>query len=159
HFVDNKTGYAFGDGCDAFPSGVFMTNDSGRTWQPLPGPRCPGWLSGDFRDAPAGSLGGAWNRLASVRGGKGIAADVDELGGRSVRGLYIKGNTGVAVGQGGLIMLKDDKPGSSWSIADLKLSSDVQASLDFNAAHGVGTQVWVVGRPGSVLLHSADQGT
>jgi photosystem II stability/assembly factor-like uncharacterized protein len=158
-FVDNKTGYALGDGCEQFPTGVFMTKDSGRSWQPLPGPRCPGWLAGDFRDAQTGALGGAWNRLASVRGGRVIAADVDTLGGRSVRDLHLMGSTGVAVGQGGLILLKDDKPGTTWSIADLKLARDVQANLDFSAVHGVGNHVWVGGRPGSILLHSADQGT
>src|SRR5437660_4688115 len=156
-FIDNKTGYAIGDGCDAFPSGVFMTTDAGRNWQPLPGPRVPGWLAGDFADAQTAALGGSWNRLASVRDGKVIAANVDTLGGRSVRDLKLTRNTGVAVGQGGLILLKDDKPVATWEIADLKLSADVQANLEFNADACVGKQIWVAGRPGTVVLHSADQ--
>src|SRR5262245_3202815 len=158
-FLDNKTGYVLGDGCDQFPSGVFTTTDAGRTWQPLPGPRAPGWLAGDFVDAQAGSLGGAWNRLASVRGGKVIAADVDELGGRSVRDLRLTGNTGVAVGQGGLILLKDDKPVATWSIAKLPVSADVQSNLDFSAVCVLRNHVWVAGRPGTLLLHSNDSGT
>src|SRR5262249_43514404 len=31
-------------------------------------------------------------------------------------------------------------------------------SLDFNAIHAVGPKAWVVGRPGSVVLHTADSG-
>ncbi len=158
-FVDNKTGFALGDGCDQFPTGVFVTHDSGRSWQPLPGPRSPGWLAGDFVDAETGSLGGAWNRLATIRGDRVIAADVDTLGGRTVRGLQLTGNTGVAVGQGGLILLKDDKPVATWSIADLKLSAEVRANLDFNTVACFGKHVWVAGRPGTIMLHSADQGT
>src|SRR5262249_40003258 len=85
-FLDQKTGYAIGDGCDQFPSGVFATINAGRSWQPLPGPRVPGWLAGDFMAHAPGALGGTWNRLASVTY-KVSAADVDTLGGRSVRDL------------------------------------------------------------------------
>jgi photosystem II stability/assembly factor-like uncharacterized protein len=158
-FVDNKTGFALGDGCGQYPTGVFVTHDSGRSWQPLAGPRVPGWLAGDFADAQSGALGGAWNRLASVQGEKVIAADVDTLGGRTVRDLRLTGNTGVAVGQGGLVLLKDDKPVPTWSIADLNLAAEVRANLDFNAVAYAGNHVWVAGRPGTIVLHSSDQGT
>src|SRR5262245_58683459 len=102
-FLDSKTGYVIGDGCDQFPSGVFKTVDAGRRWQPLPGPRVPGWLAGDFlTENDGGALGGAWNRLASVSD-RVTAANVDTLGGRSVRDLKLrntglKWNVGVAVG-------------------------------------------------------------
>jgi len=158
-FIDNKTGYVLGDGCDQFPSGVFMTTDTGRSWQPLPGPRVPGWQGGDFVDADSGALGGAWNRLASVRGGKVIAAAVDTLGGRTVRDLRLTGRTGVAVGQGGLVLLKDEKPGATWEIAKLPLSDEMRANLDFSAVACAGKHIWVAGRPGTIVLHSADQGT
>ena len=51
-FLDNKTGFVVGDGTDQFPTGVFITADSGRTWKPVPGPRCPGWLAADFPGRP-----------------------------------------------------------------------------------------------------------
>src|SRR5262249_37788809 len=38
-FFDDKFGIVAGDGSDQFPSGVFSTNDAGRTWKALPGPR------------------------------------------------------------------------------------------------------------------------
>src|SRR5947209_10394511 len=40
-FVDDKVGYLAGNGAGQYPTGVFRTADSGRTWQPVPGPRCP----------------------------------------------------------------------------------------------------------------------
>jgi photosystem II stability/assembly factor-like uncharacterized protein len=157
-----KTGFAIGDGSDQFPSGVFTTTDSGRSWQPVPGPRCPAWLGADFQDAKTASLVGAWSPLGLLRGGKVTPAsksEIDQLGPRALRGLRLQGGAGIAVGQGGLILLKDDQPGAVWSIADLKLKSEVQASLDFHAVHGVGKHVWAVGRPGSVLMHSTTLGT
>jgi photosystem II stability/assembly factor-like uncharacterized protein len=157
-FIDHRTGYVLGDGCEQFPSGVFKTIDAGRTWQPLPGPRVPGWQGGDFTDAETGALGGAWNRLASVRGGKVIVADVDPLGGRTVRDLRLDGQTGVAVGQGGLVLLKDEKSGATWEIADLRFSPEMRANLDFGTVATVGKHIWVAGRPGTVVLHSGDQG-
>src|SRR5439155_1388369 len=48
--------------------------------------------------------------------------------------------------------------GSSWNFADLGLAKDVAYDWDFHAVHGSGKQYWVVGRPGSVVLHSADDG-
>src|SRR5258707_2187752 len=33
-FINDKTGYVLGDGCDQFPSGVFLTTDTGRPLQP-----------------------------------------------------------------------------------------------------------------------------
>src|SRR5205807_9756432 len=64
---------------------------------------------------------------------------------------------GVAVGQGGLLLLSDNA-GANWSFPDLLLPFEVTSSWDFRAVHGAGLQVWAAGRPGSVLLHSGDGG-
>lgn len=156
-FVDDKTGYLAGEGSDQFPTGVFATLDGGRTWQPVPGPRAPAWRGGDF-NAEGGALGGAWNRLATVRRGKVHLVDMDSLGGRAVQGLQLRGDDGVAVGQGGLVLLSKKSRGSTWNYADLKLPPAARVAWDFHAVGGVGRHVWAVGRPGSVALHSPDLG-
>ncbi|MFO0925916.1 MAG: YCF48-related protein [Gemmataceae bacterium] len=156
-FVDGKTGYLAGDGSEQFPSGVFATTDSGRTWAPVPGPRSPSWRGGDF-SAEGGALGGAWNRLATVRRGQVFTVDMDSLGGRMIGGLQLRGDDAVAVGQGGLVLLSKKSRGSSWHYADLKLPRELTEALDLHAVGGVGGHVWAVGRPGSVALHSADSG-
>lgn len=155
-FVDSKVGYLAGDGADAYPSGVFTTVDGGRTWKPVPGPRAPAWMAGEF-SGDGGVLAGAWNRLATVRREKVHMADVDALGGRSLRGLHLREKRAVAVGEGGLI-LTSETAGVSWNFVDLKLPEAVKANLDFHAVHGAGKHIWVVGRPGSVMLHSEDAG-
>ncbi|MGE3805844.1 MAG: YCF48-related protein [Gemmataceae bacterium] len=156
-FLDGKVGFVLGDGTDSFPSGVFTTADGGLSWKPVPGARTSGWLAGSFSDADTGALVGRWSKLAALRQGKVGAAEVDELGGRNMRGLFVEANRAVAVGQGGLVLLSDTA-GSKWGYANLKLPAEVRACWDFHAVHGKGQNIWVVGRPGSILLHSADQG-
>jgi photosystem II stability/assembly factor-like uncharacterized protein len=156
-FVDAKTGFVVGDGTDQFPTGVFRTLDGGRTWQPIQGPRCPGWLAADFSDDKTGALVGRWNRLGTLSQGALGAADVDLLGGRNVHSLFLTSKLAFAVGQGGLI-LRSENAGVRWGVVDPKLSADIRACWDFRAIHGEDGNLWIAGRPGSALLHSADAG-
>jgi photosystem II stability/assembly factor-like uncharacterized protein len=157
HFLDNSRGFAVGDGSDQLPTGVFTTVDSGRSWQVVTGPRCPGWLTADFQDAQHGILGGPWSRLYTYQQGALSPADADPLRGRSVTGLQRIGDQAVAVAQGGLL-LRSDGAGGSWRYADVGLPAGVQASWDFHGLHCHGDHIWVVGRPGSAVLHSGDRG-
>jgi photosystem II stability/assembly factor-like uncharacterized protein/tetratricopeptide (TPR) repeat protein len=157
-FVDNTTGFVLGDGSDQYPSGLFRTINSGRTWQPVAGPRWPAWLAGDFQDAQTGALAGAWGRLAALRQDKLFAAEVDAIGGRMVNDVQVIGKRAVAVGQGGLILLSRDSAGATWGYATPNLPAEVLSSWDFDAVHCVGDAIWIAGRPGSALLHSKDQG-
>jgi tetratricopeptide (TPR) repeat protein len=72
--------------------------------------------------------------------------------------LQLRAGVGVAVGQGGLVLVSTGTRGSTWDYADLKLPQGAQAAWDFHAVHGVGQHIWAVGRPGSVALHSPDLG-
>jgi photosystem II stability/assembly factor-like uncharacterized protein len=156
-FSDAQHGYLLGDGTDLFPTGVLKTTDAGRTWKPVAGPQCPGWLDADF-DGPSGALTGAWGRLATLREDTFHVADVDPLGGRSVHAVRLLANRrAVAVGQGGLVLVSRSG-GAAWGFVDLKLPDEVKAGLDFHALDAVGDHVWVVGRPGSVVLHSGNAG-
>lgn len=185
-FVDAKTGFLCGDGSDQFPFGVFKTTDSGRSWEPIAGPRTTSWLTGDFRDADTGILAGAWSRLAVI--GKGQSAPVrtvpsivtgggmfsegltdvpkekttlaehsDWLAGRDITSMQILGKKTIAVGQGGMI-LTSASDGKAWGFTDTKLPTKVLANLDFHAVAAVKEKIWIAGRPGSVLLHSSDGG-
>lgn len=157
-FFDDKNGMAAGDGSDQHPSGLFATADGGRTWKPVPGPRSPGWLAADFQNPQNGAMAGAWSRLATVREGVLGAAEVDTLGGRSVRGLQVLGNRAAAVGEGGLVLLSSTSAGVRWGFADLRLPTEVLSCLDFQAVACRGDHIWIAGRPGSVIAHSADRG-
>ena len=98
HFIDNRTGFLLGDGSEQLPSGLVRTTDGGRSWRPVPGPRSPSWLDGDFQDADTGALTGAWSHLSILRDGSLIAADVDPLGGRNIHAVRLLPGRSLAVG-------------------------------------------------------------
>ncbi|HYV39581.1 MAG TPA: YCF48-related protein, partial [Gemmataceae bacterium] len=103
-FGDVNTAYIVGDGSEQFPTGVFMTGDGGRKWQPVKGQRCTSWLGADFLDGQTGSFAGSWSRLGAVREGNFGKADVDSLAGRNILGLQLRPTRSFAVGQGGLVL-------------------------------------------------------
>lgn len=182
-FVDAKTGFLFGDGSEQFPFGVFKTSDAGRSWDPVPGPRTTAWLAGDFYDGKTGILAGAWSRLAVLRKDQSaldkdaagavvgawsrheslqksktaVADHADWLSGRDITSLQILGKKTLAVGQGGLV-LSSVSGGSAWGLPERILPADVLANCDFHSMCAVKDKVWIVGRPGSVVAHSADAG-
>ncbi|HMC88841.1 MAG TPA: YCF48-related protein, partial [Gemmataceae bacterium] len=158
-FVDARTGFAVGDGTEQFPAGIFRTADAGWSWHAVAGPRCTSWLAADFQDDQTGALAGAWSRLGVLRQGKFARADWEDTpGGRAIQDLQVVGKRAVAVGQGGLILTSSSSAGGQWGYANLTLPTEVRACWDFHGVHWVGDQIWIVGRPGSVVLHSPDQG-
>jgi photosystem II stability/assembly factor-like uncharacterized protein len=157
-FVRELEGYLYGDGSDQHPSGVYRTEDGGRTWHPVAGPRGTTWHTGWFTPTGEAALGGAWNRLASIKSGRVVTSEIDSLGGRAITGLYFNGKRGLAVGQGGLILASEGDLGASWNFVELKGLEAVRPVWDLHAIAGSGEKVWVAGRPGSALLHSPDLG-
>ena len=158
-FVDEKTGFLAGDGSDQLPSGLYQTTDGGKNWQPVPGKRAPSWLAAHFGPGGAGVLAGAWMRMATLRGDHITLGDTDALGGRNLRGMcMIDAENGIAVGDGGLVLMTHDGGKKEWPQLDVGLSPEMRANWDFHAVHSVGSKIWVVGRPGSALLHSRNQG-
>jgi photosystem II stability/assembly factor-like uncharacterized protein len=157
-FVDQKVGYLGGDGSDHHPSGVYLTEDSGQTWKPIPGPRCASWLGGAIAESGNAVLAGTWNQLATARPERVVLGDLDFLGGRNLRGVHFLGRRGVAVGQGGLVLVSDSPVGMEWSPPRPNLAPELQKNWDFHAVHGCGSHFWIVGRPGSVVLHSDNGG-
>jgi photosystem II stability/assembly factor-like uncharacterized protein len=159
HFLaDGRTGFLAGDCTDQYPSGVFVTHDAGRSWQPVAGRRGTTWLGADFSDAQTGALAGAWDRLAAFHRDALAGVDQDTLGGRALGGLQLGSRLGVVVGQGAFVQVSTDAGRMKWDLADLKLSREMRSGWDFHAVALAGNHVWIAGRPGSVLLHSPNGG-
>jgi photosystem II stability/assembly factor-like uncharacterized protein len=165
-FIDEKNGFVCGDGSDAFPSGMFSTADGGRSWKAVPGPKVPGWRAADFNASGLhGVLAGAWSRLGTLTVNGFKESELDPLSGRTVHGVKLgapqstglKFTNSFAVGDGGLVMMSPDG-GARWGFANLGLSPAALANCDFKCVATAGRHVWVAGRPGSIVLHSADEG-
>jgi photosystem II stability/assembly factor-like uncharacterized protein len=157
-FVDRMNGFFLGDGSDMFPSGVFKTADGGKSWEPVTGPRTTTWLAGDFYVSKNGILAGGASRLATLRGDKTTLADrTDWLDGRDITSVQILERKALAVGQGGLL-ISSVRGGASWGLPQKMLPAQVQPNCDFHAVCAVKDKLWIVGRPGSVVLSSADAG-
>ncbi len=183
-FLDKQNGFVAGDGSDQFPSGAFFTQDGGKSWHMLPSPpwgrglgerggegvRTPllaskqwhaaSWLAADFLDPRTGILVGAWGRLGPVREREVVGPDIDLslLRGRNIRAVQLEGKTAFAVGDGGLALISEETAGKRWGAMDLGLPADLQGCWDFHGLHFIGDNGWIVGRPGSVILHTADRG-
>ncbi len=155
---DGKTGFIAGDCTDQHPSGVFMTADAGRTWQPVAGQRGTTWLGADFLDADTGALGGTWNRLALFRRDGVVLDEPDWLGGLAVTELRLSEKIGIAVGQGGVVLVNPEPRKRDWALADLKVPKEMLRGWDFHAVHLGDKHIWVAGKPGTVLLHSPNRG-
>src|SRR5262249_43953342 len=85
-------------------------------------------------------------------------SDVETLGGRGIMGVRTLRDMAIAVGQGGLILRSDDG-GAKWKNSLPKLlSREALMYCDLHGACIVGEHAWVVGRPGSIVLHSGDYG-
>lgn len=156
-FLNRRNGVLVGEASDQHPTGLFTTEDGGITWKLVPGPRVPGWSTADVLDAQNVLLGGPWGGLGMLRGRDFIAADADNLAGRSIHAVQFQGRTAWAVGEG-LLLLKGDH-GKKWTYSELDFPPEVRRSWDLHAMHFIGSSAWIVGRPGSLVLHTADGGT
>jgi len=157
-FFDEKNGIVIGDGCPGYPAGTFTTNDGGGSWRPVSGPRIATWLACDFHDNKSGLIAGAWSQSAKFVDGPLQPGQMEIPGSRSVRAVRISGKEAIVAGDGGLVMINRDWPNGTWSHVELPLDRDARSVCDFHSVAAVDQNLWLVGRPGSVVLFSPDFG-
>ncbi len=157
-FFNANDGVAIGAGSTFFPSGVFITRDGGREWQPLPGDQSGQWLAGDFLDADTGAVAGSAGRFATIVRRQVIHSPLASSSSRSFHAMRLIAPTGGwLVGDGGLVMTTGDL-GRSWQTPSAELPSDVFDHFDFRAVAVQGPHVWIAGSPGTRVFHSSDGG-
>jgi photosystem II stability/assembly factor-like uncharacterized protein len=159
-FLDRRTGFVAGDSSPQFPAGLFITQDGGATWKPVAGPQTAGWAAADFLDSETGVLVGPWGGLAPLRERRFMPPEIDPavIRGRTIRTVRLQGRSAWAAGDEGLLLVSESTAGKRWGLANLDLPPAVQKCWDFHALHVVGDYGWIVGRPGSVVLHTWDRG-
>ena len=148
-FFDEQNGWVVGTTTDVGPTGAFRTRNAGRTWEPLRGPRTPGWagvlpatLDAGLLVGQAGAAVVRQDRFASHPTlTNPLAAIV-----RHPEGYLLFGE------RGEVTRLRDN--GST------EAATAATKSLGFRStsACAVGSTVWAVGRPGSVVPVSTNFG-
>lgn len=157
-FIDARQGWALGDGSPLYPSGVFRSEDGGRTWTPIAKGESLGWVTGDFRDAKSGAVAGFGGSLGIVTSNEIRPSRTTTLGPRSLRRLLLTGQTGGwLIGDGGLVLTTRDS-GFTWTAPPGELPEMAARELDFRALAVLGNHVWIAGAPGTTVLHSGDGG-
>ena len=156
-FFDKSRGWCISQPSALFPSGVFTTDDGGRSWGELPASQGQSWLAADFVDPLTGVLVGRRSAIASVRR-RGIEpVPNNEPALRALRAVQVRGKQGFAVGDGGLVLATQDR-GRSWQTPSGELPNVLRQYFDLKAVCTSGTHVWAVGMPGTRVLHSPDAG-
>lgn len=161
HFFNDKNGIVAGDSTPAFPCGIFTTTDGGRSWKPLPGMKDINWTAMDFRSESCGVLAGS-AQYAILKDGKmneSKSAQSTDFKNHSLSLSH--GGTGnhFAIANDGTLM--DFNSTASVVASNINTNSYRQfitVGCQPNAIAVSGKQLWVVGRPGTVVMHSPDEG-
>ncbi|MCS7166084.1 MAG: YCF48-related protein [Gemmatales bacterium] len=157
-FFDERQGVLVGDTNDAFPSGLWTTEDGGLTWRMVPNGRQPGWYAAAWRTPRHGFLAGRWGKLATWTEQTWQPVVGDWTANLAIRAIQWNGKTAWACGDAGLLLRCDDPQGRKWERVSLPIDSELLRLWDFHAMHFLGDFGWIAGRPGSVILHTWDNG-
>lgn len=158
-FFDLLHGWAVGDSSAFFPTGAYVTDDGGRTWMPLAGPRFTSWNAGSFTDPGTGIVAGRSASLAMIS--QRVPRDIalPPLGLRGIqRVCHAHARTAYALADGARVLRSDDA-GSTWqAVLDDMTGLDFATAFDFSAIAVLGEECWVAGNPGTRVFHSTDGG-
>ncbi len=155
-FVNPQVGFLLAESSATQPSGLYQTDNGGRSWTLITGERVPSVLAATFRDAEHGLLAGQAG-LRNFNRGQLVAQPEPLLAGRTVRAIQQVGSTVILAGERGLL-LRSSNGGVTWQPALEQIPPHMARSWDFNAIAMQGDRIWVTGRPGSIVLHSWDAG-
>jgi photosystem II stability/assembly factor-like uncharacterized protein len=155
-FLSPQHGWAIGCHSAMYPSGLFVTDDGGRHWRPLPG-GAAGWLAADLLDSRTGALAGRNGSLAVVSQGQIEAVRSDQSDLRNLVQMRLSRPAhGWLVGDGGAVYVSNDL-GSTWLVPPGGLPAAAR-QFDFAALAVRGSNCWIAGRPGTRVFRTTDTG-
>ncbi|MGD0517519.1 MAG: YCF48-related protein [Thermoguttaceae bacterium] len=157
-FTDPEHGWAIGFPSAMYHSGVFASDDGGRSWRPLFGSGNSAWLTGDFLTPAAGALAGSYATAATVGRGEIEPFRIKESGLQNLRRLrLVPPLYGWLVGDGGLVLLTGNA-GAAWHVPSGNFPAQAARHFDFAALAVRGPKAWIAGTPGSRVFYTPDAG-
>ena len=154
-FFDLDNGIAIG----RLTSTVLRTSDGGLTWRPLSTEENSGrWASGAFLSPEDGIVVGAGSSYGTVVGEQLVTLAQPLRTFREVNGASLSDDGhGWVVGDGGFLLHSQDG-GITWAPPAARLTTRLNDVFDFCCVDRNGSNICVAGSPGSVVLHSNDDG-
>ncbi|MEX2172472.1 MAG: YCF48-related protein [Pirellulales bacterium] len=157
-FFDPQHGVAAGARTAFYPSGVFATIDGGRSWQTMSSGSSGAWLAADFVDPDQGAVAGPGGHFAAIAQREVRSSPLAAPDRRALHAVKLVAPTGGwLVGDGGIVRTTRDL-GASWQSPTGDLPSEIARAFDWRSVAIVGSRVWIAGSPGSIVLHSPDNG-
>lgn len=157
-FFSLTHGIAAGESGAVCPTGIVVTSDGGKTWQPAAGDTAGSWRAADFINPEIGAVAGQRGQRALFGDSRLISSKLGGLGLRGLQALKLFPNgSGWLVGDGGLVLQIAEKA-TIWQAPKQGFAREVRDLFDFKAIAARGDHVWITGDPGSVIWHSPDRG-
>ncbi len=158
-FFDERRGLLLAmEGVGPSPGGVRVTHDGGRTWQPLIDAQQADWRTALFATPALGVVGGRAGRIGLLAGARVLPSRSGLQSRQTVRALALGADETVwAAGDWGLI-IRSVSGGVAWEEPPAGIPPYLRDLCDFRTVACDGENVWVAGRPGSVVWHSPDGG-
>lgn len=157
-FFDAVRGWAIATPSAMFPSGALATDDYGKSWKPLLGSGCPGWLTGVFFNPRSAALAGRNGTIGEAASGIVDSPLEGAFGLRNIRQLRagLQNQLWLA-GDGGTLATTDNLSAARHTL-QCPLPAGTAENFDFAALAVRGPKLWVAGTPGTLVFHSADAG-
>lgn len=157
-FFSLTHGIATGEPNALCTTGIVVTIDGGKSWQPATGDVSGSWRAADFLSPDVGAVAGLRGQRALFGNGRLLDSKLGGLGLRGLQGLKLFPNgSGWLVGDGGLVLHISEKA-TVWQAPKQGFAREVRELFDFKTVAVRGSHVWIAGDPGTVVWHSADEG-
>lgn len=156
--VTPREGWAVGEASEVSPAGVYVTRDGGKTWSGAGGRLPAGVVAADLGTTLQGICADGRGRIVRVDHRTVDATPAAEFGLRTVHDLLMPDDgPSWLVGDGGLVRASVDG-GRSWLVPGQDFAEGSGLQCDWHAVAARGARLWIVGAPGSVVLHTSDNG-
>lgn len=150
-------GWIISESAEQHPGGIAFTVDGCSSWNVLRCRRTNGWNAAAHLGFEHLLLCGHAGDMMAIHQGVPIAAKANWLPTSAGRDFSGNKDRLWAVGDQGQVLFSTDQ-GRNWGRADLSVTDDMRAYWDFRAVSSIDEHVWIVGRPGSMVLCSKDAG-
>jgi len=157
--LDASSIWLAGDSSTLYPSGLFVSVDSGLEWTAVEGDRRGGWRSILYDPEAKAGIGTTTEGALQKVDGAQSEKDVLSLGTRRVADLTFdpSSNSAWLVGDQGLTLRSSDF-GANWAQTPGGLPNDAQNYFDLNSVAASDGLVGAVGTPGTLFFYSEDGG-